>query len=460
MSLVWPKTEYEQVVQLISTRVGLQFNDHRHKTLQTALDQLLVSGELANLPDLLARLETSENSDSLWQQIIQALTVGETYFYRNQAHVNALYQHVLPTLIEARRKAGCRQLRIWSAGCATGEEPYTLAMILHDLIPDIDNWSISLLATDVNLDYLKRARAGYYRTHSFRGETPDWVQKRWFTPQDGGFLLKPAIRRMVTFAPLNLISDVYPSAANNTLSMDLVVCRNVTIYFSREQTQQVINRFYDTLVDGGWLIVGHSEPQPGVYQQYVMHNHDNAILYQKVVQTAESRQPASVEPAKRKSLPAVTVNVAGPADIVEAAQRRTQADHTELWRRAQIAANREDWGEAFQLLDEIESADVLQPQIHYLRALIQLQMGDRAASLVSLRQAVYCDPSFALAHYTLGELHEKAGALDEAARYWRRAQKSLAQLDPQQPLPFAEDMTVEMLKGLLDYRLMKHQTGV
>src|SRR5690606_16071162 len=118
------------------------------------------------------------------------------------------------------------------------------------------------------------------------------------------------------------------------------------------------------------------------------------------------------------------------------------------------------WGEAFQLLDEIESADVLQPQIHYLRALIQLQMGDRAASLVSLRQAVYCDPSFALAHYTLGELHEKAGALDEAARYWRRAQKSLAQLDPQQPLPFAEDMTVEMLKGLLDYRLMKHQTGV
>src|SRR5690606_9927070 len=182
MSLVWPKTEYEQVVQLISTRVGLQFNDHRHKTLQTALDQLLVSGELANLPDLLARLETSENSDSLWQQIIQALTVGETYFYRNQAHVNALYQHVLPTLIEARRKAGCRQLRIWSAGCATGEEPYTLAMILHDLIPDIDNWSISLLATDVNLDYLKRARAGYYRTPSFRGETPDWGQERWFTP--------------------------------------------------------------------------------------------------------------------------------------------------------------------------------------------------------------------------------------------------------------------------------------
>src|SRR5690606_23266506 len=359
---------------------------------------------------------------------------------------------------ESRRKSGQKILRFWSAGCATGEEPYTLAMILRDLIPDIDTWSITLLATDVNRDYLQRAREGFYRAHSFRGETPEWLQKRWFTPKDNGFLLNPVIRKMVTFAPLNLISAEYPSAATGTMSIDLILCRNVTICFDRPQTQLVVDRFYQCLVDGGWLIVGHSEPQPGVYQQYVTHNMENTILYQKLVQMPAPRQ-AWYEPVVRVNPPVHAKPEAPRRPIlptrVETKTVVAASSKIDILAQARAAANNENWATAYRLLKEAEADDVLQPQIHYLRALIQMQQGDLTASMNSLRQAIYCDSSFALAHYMLGELHEKAGAINEARRHWRRAQQSLIGLDPQQPLMFADDLTAEMLNGLLNYQLNK-----
>lgn len=455
---------YLNLVNLIVTRVGLLFTDHRHRTLQNLVDRLFAEGEISSLDQLVARLSNKSDQDELWQKLVQSLTVGETYFYRNQAHVQALTNYVLPRLIEARRKTGQKFLRLWSAGCATGEEPYTLAMLLRDLIPDIDTWSITLLATDVNADYLKRAREGLYRAHSFRGETPDWLQKRWFTPKDNGFLLRPVIRDMVTFAPLNLIQDEYPSAHNNTLSLDIILCRNVTIYFDRDDTQRVVDRFFNSLVDGGWLVVGHSEPQPGVYGQFVMHTLENSILYQK-------DSPAVVEP-KIDLKPAVhieSVRVAekqwmdAPSAVVQTVELKAppappaEYQTLDVWSLAQEAANRENWDEAFRLLDEAQGNNVLQPHIHYLRALVQMQKGDLQSSLASLRQSIYCDPGFALAHYMMGDLHEKAGDRDEAARHWRRARKALFGLDPNQPLTFSEDLTVEMLNGLLDYRLKQRK---
>jgi chemotaxis protein methyltransferase CheR len=222
----------------------------------------------------------------------------------------------------------------------------------------------------------------------------------------------------------------------------------------------VIDRFYQCLVDGGWLIVGHSEPQPGVYQQYVTHNMENTILYQKTIQMPAPKQ-AWYEPAVRIN-PVVTVKPEAPLRPVVQTQVETKPvlavpSKIDVLTQARAAANNENWASAFQLLKEAEADDVLQPQIHYLRALIQMQQGDHAASMNSLRQAIYCDSSFALAHYMLGELHEKAGSINEARRHWRRAQQSLIGLDPQQPLIFADDLTAEMLNGLLNYQLNKRQ---
>jgi len=150
--------------------------------------------------------------------------------------MEALRHTVLPAIIQERRQKNFKQLRIWSAGCATGEETYTLAMLLAELLPDIQQWSISLLSTDINAAYLAFAQKGIYTKRSFRGETPSELAQTWFIQNEGRYQVKPEIRRLVTFAPLNLIEDEYPSFANHTTNMDLIVCRNITIYFDKPTT--------------------------------------------------------------------------------------------------------------------------------------------------------------------------------------------------------------------------------
>jgi chemotaxis protein methyltransferase CheR len=437
------------MIELVANRLGLQLNENRQRALVGVVEKLIAAGDFTDVNMLYAWLLKHHEQDRVWQQIVQALTVGETYFFRNQAHINALQYHVLPALINRRRQAGQRYLRLWCAGCATGEEPYSLAMLLQDLLPDIKQWSITLLGTDVNEAYLERAQDGIYRAHSFRGETPEWVQRRWFKANGGGtFELLPAIRDMVTFVPLNLLSDDYPAAANGTTEIDLILCRNVTIYFDRPTTTQIVERFFAALAPDSWLVVGHSEPQPGVYEAFESCNFENAILYRKLVENPKSTRPAP--PVVKYEAPApIYVKPAAPDPLPVESMPETLS----IWEQARAAANSEHWEQAFRLLEQAEQGDVMQPHVHYLRGLMFMQMGNHTDARAALRQAIYCDPTFALAHYTLGDVHAMNGERREAQRHWQRAQKALHGLHPEAALPYADDLTVEMLSAILEYRL-------
>jgi chemotaxis protein methyltransferase CheR len=436
---------YTRLVELVVDRLGLQPNGHRFTVLQNALDHLLKQEGISHPAELASVLAARPESDPRWRSLIQALTVGETYFYRNQAHIKALQEHVLPQIIAKKRASGSHILRIWSAGCATGEEPYSIAMLLRGLLPDTASWSITILGTDINPEYLERARQGVYRAHSFRGETPDWLQGRWFSREGENFIIDSGIRKMASFAPLNLISEQYPAAHNGTADMDLILCRNVTIYFGRE----TIKRLHQALLPGGWLIVGHSEPQPEVYDDFETRNFENAVFYQK---------PLAAKPSVPEWFnvlpPPVTVAPVVPtvAPIVLPKPAQAKAGKS-LWDEAWAAANHEDWERAFSLLAAAEDDDAMQPQIHYLRALMQLQMSDTIGAMSSLRQSIYCDPNFALAYYLLGDLHARNGTHGEAHRQWRRAQQVLEGMEQEARVPYGDDLTVEMLHGLLAYRL-------
>src|SRR5262249_11882963 len=143
---------------------------------------------------------------------------------------------------------------------------------LRELLPDIDRWHITILATDINGSNLERAQRGQYRGWSFRNETPTSVRERWFIPEGENLKISPVIHRMVEFKLLNLISDEYPSFTTGTLHMDLILCRNVTIYFDRDTTQAIAGRFYKALNMDGWLVVGHAEPMSSVYQGFTPRN--------------------------------------------------------------------------------------------------------------------------------------------------------------------------------------------
>ena len=448
---------YEDLFDLIQSRTGLTLDVHRRNDVTAVLVAMRASGDAAHPADLVAFLSAQPAIHPLWQRLIHTVTIGETYFFRNSPQFEALRRQVLPTLIEQRRKTGSKQLRLWSAGCATGEEPYSLAILLRELLPDIETWNISLLGTDINDAYLQEAREGIYRARSFRNETPAAVRNGWFTSTERGYQLDPTIRKMVVFRSLNLTADDFPSFESNTMHTDVVLCRNVTIYFDRETTRQLTSRFHQALNNDGWLVVGHSEPQADLYEGFKAENFENTVFYRKYSAILPQQEtqitspivpaftPLGKHPERRNLRPAPFPDKKKQTAEVTVAQ--------DFWARAKVAADHEQWDEARAWLDKAKAQGQFEPQVHYLRALVELNVGNTEQAFRYLRRAVYCDPNFALAHYMLGDLYNYQGARKEAARHWQVALSAVEHNDSQQVLPYSDDLTVEMLVELLASRL-------
>ncbi|MBN1993172.1 MAG: tetratricopeptide repeat protein [Anaerolineae bacterium] len=303
--------DYLRFRNLVQQYSGLYFPEKKRVDLESGLLRALdespfmpINGyyDLNSYYHLLAD-PTDPAGQVEMNRLIKNLAVGETHFFRDQPQFDALANHILPALI-ARKRAEAAvvgpglqpQLRIWSAGCATGEEPYSIAILLKELIPDLDDWRILILATDLNQEALTRAREAVYSDWSFRELRAKMFRPRYFSQEsrpgmlpDGfhspfsrlRYRLRRDIRQMVTFAPLNLAEDDYPAVHNYAYSMDLILCRNVTIYFTEKTTRQIIARFYNTLVEGGWLVVGHSEPCLVIYRDFHAVSFPGALFYQK-----------------------------------------------------------------------------------------------------------------------------------------------------------------------------------
>jgi len=237
----------------LADKTGLNF---RHDKTEELLE--IVNSRIAESPGgfkrYMGRLRTEGEDGAELRYLVSRLTVGETYFFRNRPQVAALRDYIIPELIMEKMQKD-RQLKIWSAGCSTGEEPYSVAMLLRELIPDMGKWSISLLATDINEQSLATAREGIYRDWSFR-EVDEYYRQRYFQPRDKSWQLEREIVAMATFRYLNLADDLYPARATRTDSLDLIVCRNVMIYFSVDLCLDITRRFYRCLRDGGYLVVG------------------------------------------------------------------------------------------------------------------------------------------------------------------------------------------------------------
>jgi chemotaxis protein methyltransferase CheR len=332
--------DYWRFRDLILARTGMLFGPRRRDALAHGLSAAAGRTGRENLGQYYRLLQWAKTDSEPWDDLLGAITVGETYFFRNPAQFDALRYHILPDLIARHRDD--RRLRIWSAGCATGEEPYSLAILLRQLLPDIAHWNIFVLATDINKQALRWADEGRYREWSFRRTDPaihapyftkrngpfdlaqdkpfdlaqdkpfdlaqdkpfdlaqdkpfDLAQDKPFggaqgkpldyarNSQDKYFELSPQVRKMVAFAYLNLVEDSYPSLTTNTNAMDLILCRNVAIYLPEAVIQEMVERFHRCLVPEGWLIVGAAETNGATYRQFAVRNFPGAIVYQKVAE--------------------------------------------------------------------------------------------------------------------------------------------------------------------------------
>jgi chemotaxis protein methyltransferase CheR len=470
-----PGHDLQRFQALLREVSGLELPEARRPDLQRAVDRALAATGLADADALHRHLREPAGRPAL-EAFVGDLTIGETHFFRNRPQFQALERHILPELIERRR--GSRRLRLWSAACSTGEEPYSLAIVLERLLPDRASWDVRILATDINRSALERARRGRYGAWSFR-EVPDDITSTFFVRRGATLEVTGRVRQAVSFAHLNLAGDHWPSAATHTLDLDLVLCRNVLIYFGEELSHQVADRLHGALTAGGWLLVAPAELSQTVFRRFAVANLDGAIAYRKpapVPAPAPVRAPAATrgraqnpgmpEPHRpdggapaREGSPrregvrtAVHTPQAGPDEIERAVDEWRSGRAAEALRRLEAVAEADPADGRAPLLAarihldrlELDRAErwaglacqrtPLSAPAHYLRGLALQEAGRLEDALAALRRSVFLDPGSVLGQVALADLLVRLGELGRARGALRAAAALVADGDPAEPV--------------------------
>ncbi len=265
---------YRRISALIYDRTGLSFNESSRFFLEKRLETRISTLGMTIPEDYLSFLMFDGDSEREWDALITLITTNETYFMREERQLKCFKEDILP---ELARKSPGKKIRIWSAGCSSGEEPYSVAILTKEC-RHVTDQMIEIFATDINSRVIQRAKEGVYGDSSFRA-VDEAFRLRWFSPEgQQKWRLKDEIRKRVTFQRFNLFDmDRYSIFA----PFDVIFCRNVIIYFDLEAKVRVVERFYDKLVDGGYLLLGHSESLISVTEKFRLVHLTNDLVYRK-----------------------------------------------------------------------------------------------------------------------------------------------------------------------------------
>lgn len=467
---------------LIQQRTGIVLQDHQMSNLHDTVHNGCARFGYGDCAQYLHALEQGHAAPL--EYLISGVTVGESYFFRDSEQIELLRRELLPQMISAKRAACDLSLRVWSAGCSHGQEIYTIALLLLELIPDIEKWRIHLLGTDINSDAVARAMRGRYSEWSFRA-TPAAVCERWFAPAGHEHEIHPAIRSMVRFAYLNLTVDAYPSILSETNAMDLILCRNVFIYLDRRAVRRCMAQYAHCLIDQGVLMLGASDPIDYKHAELRLVQNESAGYFRKF-SPATNAVPAFVQAATPPLLQApifanIAVSREAPQGRIEPVFQKPDFDMDEivrllkdsawsealakaeeacsgggessdLWQvRAKALANLGHAEQALQACEQSLRLDPVNKHAYLIQGLILAELDRLPEAEAALRRTLYLDRSFLEAHYELGMLRVRArdigGALKSLGNALRQAQAG----DPERELHNASGMTygrfAEILKN-------------
>jgi chemotaxis protein methyltransferase CheR len=269
--------EFANLRDFIYSQCGIYIADNRKYLLENRLGNRLKKLNLRNFDEYYNYLRFDADKGAEMKKLFEVITTNETSFYRNPPQLQVFQEKVLTEVLDSCRAAG-RKLRIWSAGCSTGEEPYTISMIIHELLQgDVANWDIRITANDLSERVLESARKGVYNDYTLR-TTPKEIVQLYFDSADGVNTVKPEVKRLVSFGQINLRDRAQIKRVERS---QIVFCRNVIIYFDDAMKKQVISSFYDNLLPGGYLIIGHSESLHNITRAFKPIHFPGAIIYKK-----------------------------------------------------------------------------------------------------------------------------------------------------------------------------------
>lgn len=496
------RAELERFRAFIARRFGLYYEESKSEYLADVLRQL---AEAAGAPSFGAHVdrlaELPSKSDEV-RALVEQLTVNETFFFRNSDNFRALVEHVLPERI--RQMSRHKRLHILSAGCASGEEAYSIAISVLDVLPDVNTWDVKIVGADLSAAMLAKAARGHYSAWSLRA-TPEAVRRRYFRAEGRDYVLDPLVRAMVTFEECNL-SDA-SSPLWRAASYDVVFCRNVIMYLTPEATREVVKRIGWSLAPGGFLFLGHAETLRGLSQDFhLCHTHET-FYYQKrdgasVPTAAPAGSPRTPTPAV--SEPGVIHGAASWIDAIQQASVRiaeltqqqlrthgspprvtaqhpptirswdlglvleamrqerfsdalellaalppeSHGDPDSLLLRAVLLANSGKLEDAETVCSRLLALDELNAGAHYVMALCREHAADTAGATEHDQTAIYLDASFAMPHLHLGLMARRSGDSVAARRALSQALVLLAREDASRLLLFGGGFSRDGLVAL------------
>jgi chemotaxis protein methyltransferase CheR len=384
------KAALGEIAELVRREIGITLTASQETALRAAL------GRAAPGIDhraFLRGVADPAGGRALVERLIDEVTIKETTFLRDRRQLDSIAWH---GLLEVARAAGSETIRVWSAGCATGEEPYTLAMLAAQAFGTSEP-PVDILGTDVSNAAVAAAAQGTYRERAV-GALDDSSRRRFLEEREGEqYVVRDEVRRLVRFRQHNLSSDPFPPFGEG--AFDLVICRNVLIYFDAALVARVIAGFELAVRDGGTLIIGAADALCGTVSRLA--------------------SIATRDPVPRKIVASLLRRPLGREAVLSRDERLTAALD---------AANAERMSEALDHAAVLLESDALDADAYFVRGLVEIQADDASAAAASLRRALYVDPTFALAAFTLGRAHDALGD-DAAAR--RAYEQALRTLDPE-----------------------------
>jgi chemotaxis protein methyltransferase CheR len=458
----WKHPGYAAVIARVAERAGL-LTPTCLASAQEGIDRAMARAGLSDFGLYLARL--AEDAAAMDDLLVE-LTIGETYFFRNPEHFDYLRRQVLPDITRLR---GPRHVvRVWSAGCSSGEEAWSLTVAL---LLEGYRERMEVHATDVSRAALARAREAHYGDWSMRSTQADLIRP-YLEPHEKRYALTPWLHPLVRFDYLNLAEDSWPSARTGIWGMDVIFCRNVLIYFNRPTIEAVARRFHETLAEGGVLITGPSDPSLTGLAPFEPILTDWGVLYRRPEAGAGATPrrsatppalpalaapppppppappPPPVRTAPPPPLPAALEPTAGLEEAREALARgdwarseRLAREHPEDPRAAALrvrALANVDLQAAVHACSLAASLHPLDVELRYLEATLLLALGRLPEAERSARQALYLEPSLAVGHLMLGNILRRQGDRPGARRAFRTAESLCATLPPEEPVPLAD----------------------
>jgi chemotaxis protein methyltransferase CheR len=487
------------IKQLIEAKTGLLIREQDLKKFHEVVAARIKHHRLASPEDYQRLLRNHANtSDPEWQKLASLITIGESYFFRDKGQFAVLREQILPELIATQQPV--RSLKIWSAGCSSGEEPYSLAILMDELLPRQADWQIRILGTDINGDGIDKARRGTYGSWSFR-MCRDELKRDYFTAQKDAWEIMERIRNLVKFRSGNLLD--LPEDLNSELQgVDLILCRNVFIYFNKEAISQALDRFSRLLREGGYLMTGHGELHGHglVLNTFQARVCEGSVIYQKIApgacQPALKAQEAVRQPqawpksaplthkikpkaappqpqAARKveKAPAVVMSPKPPETssllkdlftrgdyaaaiaLGESLMKQDPKNFEVLYLLAQAYANRGQHDQAASLCLQMLKTETQAAIPYFLLAHIAEAQGEPEEAKKLFKKVLYLDPGFVAAYLELSGLYAREHDRKRAESMRQTAVRLLMGISPDQMVVPYQEVTAGELVRLLKERI-------